>query len=49
MQASLEKLMLLPDHVRVQPGHGPATTIGEERGDQPLPRGIGLHAEKMVL
>lgn len=39
MQASLEKLMQLPDHVRVQPGHGPATTIGEERATNPYLRG----------
>jgi glyoxylase-like metal-dependent hydrolase (beta-lactamase superfamily II) len=26
-----EKLMVLPDDVRVYPGHGPSTTIGHER------------------
>jgi len=29
--ASLEKLGCLPDDMKVFPGHGPATTIGEER------------------
>ena len=27
-----EKLMVLPDTTHVYPGHGPATTIGKERG-----------------
>ena len=35
MQASLDRLMLLPDTVRVYPGHGPMTTIGEERATNP--------------
>jgi glyoxylase-like metal-dependent hydrolase (beta-lactamase superfamily II) len=30
-----EKLLTLPDHVKVLPGHGPATTIGVERRDNP--------------
>jgi len=33
---SLKKLLILPDHVRVYPGHGPATTIGEERRSNPF-------------
>ena len=31
-----QKLLGLPDEVRVYPGHGPATTIGEERGQNPF-------------
>jgi glyoxylase-like metal-dependent hydrolase (beta-lactamase superfamily II) len=31
MAASLARLARLGDHVRVFPGHGPATTIGRER------------------
>ena len=31
-----EKLMTLPDDVRVYPGHGPSTTIGEERSMNPF-------------
>jgi glyoxylase-like metal-dependent hydrolase (beta-lactamase superfamily II) len=30
------KLLALPDHVRVIPGHGPETTIGEERAENPF-------------
>ena len=30
-----EKLMPLPDTVKVYPGHGPATTIGAERRENP--------------
>lgn len=29
------KLFTLPDHVRVYPGHGPATTIKEEKNRNP--------------
>ncbi len=35
MKNSLEKLMELPDFFRVYPGHGPPTTIGEERKTNP--------------
>ncbi len=35
---SLKRLLTLPDHVRVCPGHGPATTIGEERRTNPFLR-----------
>lgn len=30
------KLMVLPDEVQVYPGHGPATTIGYERANNPF-------------
>jgi len=30
------RLLILPDHVKVYPGHGPATTIGEERRNNPF-------------
>ncbi len=33
---SLKKLMKLPDHMKVYPGHGPASTIGEERRNNPF-------------
>jgi glyoxylase-like metal-dependent hydrolase (beta-lactamase superfamily II) len=34
--ASLEKLSALPDTIRVLPGHGPETTIGEEKRRNPF-------------
>lgn len=40
LRLSLEKLAGLPDEVPVYPGHGPDTTIGTERGENPYwPRG----------
>ena len=36
MQASLRKLLSLPDYFVVYPGHGPATTIGEEKRVNPF-------------
>ena len=40
MRASLERLKTLPDTTRVLPGHGPATTIGEEKRFNPFMRGF---------
>ncbi|HON34490.1 MAG TPA: MBL fold metallo-hydrolase, partial [Synergistales bacterium] len=36
LMASLEKLACLPDATRVLPGHGPETTIGQERRHNPF-------------
>jgi len=36
MNSIKNKLMILPDHVKVYPGHGPVTTIGEERRSNPF-------------
>lgn len=36
MSASLEKLAILPDNIVVYPGHGPATTIGDEKRANPF-------------
>jgi len=36
IQESLKKLMQYPDHFKVYPGHGPETTIGEERKANPF-------------
>lgn len=36
MRFSLKKLAILPDHFVVYPGHGPATTIGEEKRNNPF-------------
>jgi hydroxyacylglutathione hydrolase len=37
-----EKLLPLDDDVRVFPGHGPVTTIGEERRHNPFLAGLGV-------
>jgi hydroxyacylglutathione hydrolase len=34
-----DKLLSLPDEVKVYPGHGPATTIGHERNTNPFLNG----------
>ncbi|HQK25338.1 MAG TPA: MBL fold metallo-hydrolase, partial [Synergistaceae bacterium] len=36
LERSLGLLALLPDALRVFPGHGPGTTIGEERAQNPF-------------
>jgi len=36
MNSIREKLMVLPDETIVHPGHGPATTIGDERRGNPF-------------
>jgi glyoxylase-like metal-dependent hydrolase (beta-lactamase superfamily II) len=33
------RVLALPDETRVLPGHGPLTTIGEEREGNPFLRG----------
>ncbi|MCW4018913.1 MAG: MBL fold metallo-hydrolase [Candidatus Bathyarchaeota archaeon] len=40
MQASLRKLMRLPDYFVVYPGHGPKTTMGEEKRVNPFLRSL---------
>ena len=40
---SLDRIVALPPETRVLPGHGPATTVGDERRSNPwLPELIGL-------
>jgi len=36
IKKSLKKLMILPDPMKVYPGHGPTSTIGEERRNNPF-------------
>jgi glyoxylase-like metal-dependent hydrolase (beta-lactamase superfamily II) len=36
MNSIKKKLMILPDYVKVYPGHGPISTIGEERRNNPF-------------
>jgi hydroxyacylglutathione hydrolase len=31
-----QRLLVLPDHTRLLPGHGPATTVGEEKRNNPF-------------
>jgi hydroxyacylglutathione hydrolase len=38
MKSIQEKLMALPDETIVYPGHGPSTTIGDERRNNPFLR-----------
>ena len=42
MRSIKERLLTLPDETRVLPGHGPETTIGEERARNPFLQGGGL-------
>lgn len=40
MQHSLERLLTLPDDIRVLPGHGEPTSIARERAGNPFLRGL---------
>src|SRR5919199_1575634 len=42
MRSISEKILTLPDETRVLSGHGPETTIGQERRYNPFLRGGGL-------
>lgn len=42
MRSIAERLLTLPDETRVYSGHGPATTIGEEREHNPFLTGGGI-------
>jgi hydroxyacylglutathione hydrolase len=42
IKSILEKLMVLPDDTIVYPGHGPPTTIGDERLNNPFLQGYQL-------
>jgi glyoxylase-like metal-dependent hydrolase (beta-lactamase superfamily II) len=42
MQESLARIQTLPEATVVYPGHGPATTIGEERRSNPFLTGAAL-------
>lgn len=41
MRAVREKVWDLPDDTRILPGHGPETTLGEERRHNPFLQGLG--------
>jgi len=40
MRSLREKILVLPDHTRVYPGHGPATTLGIEKETNPFLQGL---------
>ena len=40
IQDSLRRLITLPDHLKVYPGHGPASTMGEEKKRNPFLLGL---------
>ncbi len=46
MQASLRKVMALPDQTRLLGGHGPPTTLGEERRTNPFLRDSSRRDER---
>jgi hydroxyacylglutathione hydrolase len=41
MRASLARFLLLPDDLRVLPGHGPETVVGRERSANSFLQGLG--------
>lgn len=41
MRAVREKVWDMPDDTRILPGHGPETTLGEERRHNPFLQGLG--------
>jgi len=45
MHSIRDKLMNLPDYMRVYPGHGPTSTIGEERRNNPFIYGFSASQE----
>ena len=40
MRSIRERLLAFPDSTPVYPGHGPSSTIGEERANNPFLRGL---------
>jgi len=40
MESIREQILTLPDDTRLYPGHGPATTVGRERRENPFLRGL---------
>lgn len=39
---SIKKLAKLPDHIKVYPGHGPTSTIGEEKRHNPFLQNLSI-------
>ena len=40
LQTNLDKILTLPDETIICPGHGPKTTVGEEKKHNPFFAGI---------
>ena len=40
LRAVKQKLWEMPDDTRIMPGHGPETTLGEEKAHNPFLRGL---------
>jgi len=43
---SIKKLAMLPDHIKVYPGHGPTSTIGEEKRHNPFLQNLSISSER---
>jgi glyoxylase-like metal-dependent hydrolase (beta-lactamase superfamily II) len=48
MERSLEKIAQLDDATVVCPGHGPVTTIGEEKTSNPFLTGIARPVKRVI-
>lgn len=48
MKSIREEILILPDETRLYPGHGPATTVGEERVNNPFLNGQMGHMGGIV-
>lgn len=48
MEESLEKIVQLRDATVVHPGHGPATTIGEEKASNPFLTGVARPVKRVI-
>jgi glyoxylase-like metal-dependent hydrolase (beta-lactamase superfamily II) len=45
IMSSLKKLSILPNRIKVYPGHGPASTIGEEKRSNPFLQNISTSSD----
>jgi len=45
IMSSLKKLAVLPDRIKVYPGHGPASTIGEEKKSNPFLQNLSTSSD----
>lgn len=45
IMSSLKKLIALSDHIKVYPGHGPVSTIGEEKKSNPFLQNLSVSSD----